>query len=114
AGRILFSVVAGFGVSIIVFALSQNFFLSFFALAFSGLFDGVSMVIRETILRLYSPEKLRGRIAAVQWIFIGSSNEIGTFESGIAARLLGAVPAVWVGGLVTLLVVGTTALLAPQ
>lgn len=114
AGRILLSVVAGFGVSIIVFALSQNFFLSFFALALSGLFDGVSMVIRETILRLYSPENLRARIASVQWIFIGSSNEIGAFESGIAARLLGAVPAVWVGGLVTLLVVGATALLSPQ
>lgn len=114
AGRILLGVVAGFGVSIIVFALSQNYFLSFFALALSGLFDGVSMVIRETILRLYSPEHLRARIASVQWIFIGSSNEIGAFESGIAARLLGTVPAVWIGGLVTLLVVGATTLLSPQ
>lgn len=114
AGRTFFIVVAGFGVSIIVFAFSQNFFLSFFALAMSGMFDGVSMVIRETILRLYSPENLRGRIAAVQWIFIGSSNEIGAFESGVAASLLGAVPAVWVGGIVTLVVVGVTALLAPK
>jgi MFS family permease len=114
AGKIFFVVVAGFGVSIIVFAFSQNFLLSFFALAMSGLFDGVSMVIRETILRLYSPENLRGRIAAVQWIFIGSSNEIGAFESGVAASLLGVVPAVWVGGILTLVVVGVTALLAPK
>lgn len=114
AGKILLGVVACFGVSMIVFALSQNFFLSLFALAMSGLFDGVSMVIRETILRLYSPEHLRGRIAAVQWIFIGSSNEIGAFESGIAASILGAVPAVWLGGVVTLIVVGATTLFAPK
>jgi MFS family permease len=114
AGKILLAVVAGFGVSIIVFALSENFLLSLAALAFSGLFDGVSVVIRETILRLYSPEHLRGRIAAVNWIFIGSSNEIGAFESGVAARLLGTVPAVWVGGIVTLLVVAATALFAPK
>lgn len=114
AGKILMVMVAGFGVSIIVFALSQNFYLSLFALGMTGLFDGVSMVIRETILRLYSPEALRGRIASVSWIFIGSSNEIGAFESGVAARLLGVVPAVWVGGVVTLLVVALTAALAPK
>lgn len=114
AGKILLAVVAGFGVSIIVFALSRNLLLSLFALAMSGMFDGVSVVIRETILRLYSPENLRGRIAAVSWIFIGSSNEIGAFESGVAASLLGAVPAVWLGGIVTLLVVAVTALLAPR
>lgn len=114
AGKILLSVVAGFGVSMIVFALSRNFYLSLFALALSGMFDGISMVIRETILRLYSPEHLRGRIAAVQWIFIGSSNEIGAFESGVAARVVGAVPAVWLGGAVTLIVVGVTFVFAPQ
>lgn len=114
AGKILLAVVAGFGVSIIVFALSRNFFLSLLALALSGLFDGVSMVIRETILRLYSPEHLRGRIAAVQWVFIGSSNEIGAFESGVAASLLGTVPAVWLGGIVTLLVVVGASVLAPK
>ncbi len=114
AGKILFGVVAGFGVSIIVFALSRNFYLSLLALALSGMFDGISMIIRETILRLYSPERLRGRIAAVQWVFIGSSNEIGAFESGVAAHVLGAVPAVWLGGVVTLLVVGVTFVLAPQ
>lgn len=114
AGKILFGVVAGFGISIIVFALSRNFLLSLFALALSGMFDGISMVIRETILRLYSPEHLRGRIAAVQWVFIGSSNEIGAFESGVAARVLGVAPAVWLGGIVTLIVVGVTFVLAPQ
>lgn len=114
AGKILLGVVTGFGVSIIVFALSKNFFLSFFALAASGLFDGISMVIRETTLRLLSPEHLRGRIAAVNWVFIGSSNEIGAFESGVTASLLGTVPAVWAGGIVTLLVVSVTAFLAPQ
>ena len=114
AGKILLGAVAGFGVSIIVFAFSRNFYLSLFALAMSGMFDGISMVIRETILRLYSPEHLRGRIAAVSWIFIGSSNEIGAFESGVAASLLGVVPAVWLGGVVTLIVVGVTSVFAPK
>ncbi|HZQ06346.1 MAG TPA: MFS transporter [Anaerolineae bacterium] len=114
AGKILLTVVAGFGVSIIVFALSTNFYLSLVALMASGMFDGISMVIRETILRLMSPEALRGRIASVSWIFIGSSNEIGAFESGVAASVLGTVPAVWIGGVVTLLVVGITAVFAPR
>lgn len=114
AGKILMGAVAGFGVAIIVFALSKNFFLSLFALALSGMFDGISVVIRETTLRLLSPEHLRGRIAAVNWVFIGSSNEIGAFESGLAASWLGVIPAVWLGGVVTLLVVGLTALLAPK
>jgi len=114
AGKILLGVVAGFGVSIIIFALSDNFFLSFLALMASGLFDGISVVIRETMLRLLSPEHLRGRIAAVSWIFIGSSNEIGAFESGVAANWLGVIPAVWVGGVITLCVVALTALAAPQ
>jgi MFS family permease len=114
AGKILLAMVAGFGVATIVFALSKNFYLSLLALAFTGMFDGISVVIRETILRLYSPEALRGRVAAVSWIFVGSSNELGAFESGVAASLLGAVPAVWLGGVVTLIVVGVTALFAPK
>jgi len=114
AGKLLLGVVAGFGVSIIVFALSNNFFLSLLALMASGLFDGVSVVIRETTLRLLSPEHLRGRIASVNWVFIGSSNEIGAFESGVAASWLGVIPAVWLGGVITLCVVGVTALAAPQ
>jgi MFS family permease len=114
AGKSLLGGVAGFGVSIILFALSRNCFLSLIARAASGLFDGVRSVIRETTLRLLSPEHLRGRIAAVNWVFIGSSNEIGAFESGMVASLLGTVPTVWLGGVVTLIVVGATALLAPQ
>jgi MFS family permease len=110
----LLGVVAGFGVATIVFALSTNYILSLCALAACGLFDGVSVVIRETTMRLLSPEHLRGRIAAVNWVFIGSSNEFGAFESGLAARLLGTVPAVWIGGLVTLIVVALTAAAAPE
>lgn len=114
AGKIILGAVAGFGISIIVFALSKNFYLSLLALAASGMFDGISVIIRETILRLYSPEMLRGRIAAVNWVFIGSSNEIGAFESGIAASWLGTIPSVWAGGIITLLVVAATASLLPQ
>jgi MFS family permease len=114
AGRNLFLCVAGFGLSMIVFALSQNFVLSMIALFFSGVTDGVSMIIRSVIVRVMSPENMRGRIASVSWIFIGASNELGAFESGVAATLFGVVPSVFVGGIVTLLVVGTTALLAPK
>jgi MFS family permease len=114
AGRNLLWSVAGFGVSIIVFAFSRNFLLSLAAVFLSGVFDGVSMIIRRSILRLLSPDHMRGRIAAVSWVFIGASNEIGAFESGIAAHFLGTVPAVWLGGVVTLMVVGFTALRVPQ
>jgi MFS family permease len=114
AGSTLLWAVAGFGISIIVFALSKNFALSLLALAFTGIFDGISMVIRGAILRLRSPEHMRGRIASVSWMFIGSSNEIGALESGVAARFLGTIPTVWIGGVVTLLVVAVTAYFAPQ
>jgi MFS family permease len=114
AGRNLLLSVAGFGVSMIAFALSTNFWLSLAALAASGGFDGVSMVIRKSILRIMSPDHLRGRIAAVSSIFIGSSNEIGAFESGVAAKLLGTVRSVWLGGVVTLIVVAATAAVAPR
>ena len=113
AGSALLLAVAGFGVSIIVFALSTNFLLSFVALFFSGLTDGISMIIRSVILRIMSPEHLRGRIASVNWIFIGASNEIGAFESGIAASLLGTVPSVVAGGVMTLLIVAFVAVRAP-
>ncbi len=114
AGRNLLISVAGFGVSIIVFALSTNFIVSFLALMFTGVFDGISMVIRMTIVRVLSPEHMRARIAAVSWIFIGASNEIGAFESGVAAKLLGTAPSVMFGGLVTLLVVALTGFAAPK
>ncbi|MBF0217143.1 MAG: MFS transporter [Candidatus Omnitrophica bacterium] len=114
AGKNLLLSVAGFGVSIIVFAFSRNFFLSLVALFFSGVFDGVSMVIRRSMLRLLSPDHLRGRIAAAGSIFIVSSNELGAFESGMVAAWIGTVPSVAAGGFVTLLIVALTARFSPQ
>ncbi|MFC4452685.1 MFS transporter [Deinococcus sonorensis] len=114
AGRTLLLNIAGFGVSIIVFALSTNLYLSLAALFFSGAFDGVSMVIRRAILRLRTPDHLRGRVASVSLLFIGSSNEIGAFESGLAAGWLGTVRSVWLGGLVTLGVVSIVAAKVPE
>jgi MFS family permease len=114
AGRNLFLAVAGFGVSMIVFAFSRSFWLSVAALALSGVCDGMSVVIRRAITRLYSPDRLRGRIASVSMIFIGSSNELGAFESGITAAWLGTVRSVWIGGIVTLLVVATAGVAAPK
>lgn len=114
AGRNLFCAVAGFGVAMIIFALSRSFPLSVAALVLSGVFDGVSVVIRRGILRLLSPNHLRGRIASVSMIFIGSSNELGAFESGVTAALLGTARSVWLGGIVTLIVVAVAALRAPE
>jgi MFS family permease len=113
AGRTLLVCVAGFGVSMIVFGLSTSFALSMAALFCSGVTDGISMIIRSTILRVLSPERIRGRIAAVNWVFIGASNELGAFESGFSARLFGTVPSVVGGGLLTLGVVGAVATLVP-
>lgn len=114
AGRNLFAAVIGFGISMLVFGYSRNFYLSLVALFFSGVFDGVSVVIRRAIVRLLSPAHLRGRIAAVSLIFIGSSNELGALESGLAASWLGTARSVRVGGAVTLLVAAITALTAPK
>jgi MFS family permease len=113
AGRTLLLCVAGFGVSMIVFGLSTSFVISLIALFFSGVTDGISVVIRNTILRVLSPERLRGRVASVNWVFIGASNELGAFESGVAARLFGAVPSVVGGGILTLAIVGLVAVTAP-
>jgi hypothetical protein len=105
AGKKLLGAVFGFGLCILVFAVSRSYFLSWVMLALSGALDSVSMVIRGSILQLASPEGMRGRIASVSAIFIGSSNEIGAFESGLAARLMGTVPSVLFGGGMTLLTV---------
>jgi MFS family permease len=113
AGRTLLISVAGFGVSMIVFGLSTTFLLSWIALFFSGVTDGLSMVIRNTILRVLSPERIRGRVASVNWVFIGASNELGAFESGVAASLFGAVPSVVAGGFITLAVVTAVAVTVP-
>ncbi len=114
AGRNLLWCVGGFGVSMIVFGLSRNFILSLGALFFAGIFDGVSMIVREVIMRVLSPEAMRGRIASVSWIFIGASNELGAFESGVFAKLLGTAPSVIAGGSVTLLVVALVAATLPE
>jgi MFS family permease len=113
AGRTLLICVAGFGLSMIVFGLSTSFWLSMVALFFSGVTDGISIIIRNTILRVLSPDRLRGRVASVNWVFIGASNQLGAFESGVAARLFGTVPSVIGGGVLTLAVVGLVAMTAP-
>lgn len=114
AGRLLLAAVAGFGLCIIGFALSRHFWLSAALLMMSGMCDSVSVVVRSTILQLSTPDHMRGRVASINGIFIGSSNELGAFESGVAARLMGLVPSVIFGGSMTLAVVGLTARLAPK
>ena len=109
AGPVLFLCVAAFGVCWIVFAVSRWFWLSLALLLISGMVDNVSVVIRSTLLTVRTPPHMLGRVSAVNQIFIGSSNEIGSFESGVAAKLLGTVRSVIFGGLVTLGVVGVTA-----
>ena len=103
-GKILLIAVAGFGICIIGFGLSKLYWLSFFFLVMSGILDGISVVIRGTIVQLKTPEKIRGRVLSVNSIFIMSSNELGQFESGVAAKLLGVVRSVVVGGSLTLLI----------
>lgn len=114
AGKKLLWAVAGFGVCIIVFGLSTYFWLSVIALFLSGAVDGVSMIIRQTILQLKTPDNMRGRVASVNSMFVGSSNELGAFESGVTAKLMGTVTAVVFGGSMTLLTVGITALVSPS
>ena len=113
-GRSLLWVVAGFGACMIAFALSTNFALSLLILALSGAFDGVSMVIRSTILQLLTPSSMRGRVSALSSIFITSSNEIGAFESGLAARILRLIPSVVFGGTMTLMIVGFVSWRVPE
>ncbi len=113
AGRTLLLCVAGFGVAMIAFALSRSFPLSLLLLAVSGAVDNVSVVLRATLLQTLTPEAMLGRVASVNQLFIGSSNEIGAFESGVSARLLGLVPSVIFGGCMTLLVVAGTAWRVP-
>ncbi len=112
-GKLLFTCVAGFGICMIAFALSKIFYVSVIILVLSGAFDSVSVIIRATILQLFTPHEIRGRVAAVNSIFIGSSNELGAFESGLAAKIMGLIPSVIFGGSVTLLVVAVTASVSP-
>jgi MFS family permease len=114
AGVNLLVSVAGFGLATILFAVSTNFYLSMFFLFLTGAFDSVSVVLRQTILQLSTPDSMRGRVSAVNSIFIGSSNEIGAFESGFAADKLGLKASVIFGGTMTLLVVLITSKVAPR
>jgi MFS family permease len=107
-GKILLWCVAGFGLCMIGFGVSKIFWLSMALLTLSGMFDCVSVIVRSTLIHTLTPENMKGRVSAVNSIFIGSSNEIGSFESGVAAKLLGVVPSVVFGGLMTLGVVGIT------
>jgi MFS family permease len=114
AGRNLLFCVFGFGISIISFAISKSIYVSLFVLMLSGMFDNVSVIMRSTIIQLYTPNEMRGRVSAVNGIFIGSSNELGSFESGVAAKLLGLIPSVIFGGSMTLIVVAAVRKLAPK
>ena len=114
AGRILLLAVAAFGISTIAFALSRNLWLSAVILVLYGACDGVSVVLRSTIMQLVTPDEMRGRVSSINGIFVSSSNELGAFYDGVMARLLGLVPAIIMGGCVTLGVVAITAKRAPR
>ncbi|MCD9005656.1 MFS transporter [Luteimonas sp. XNQY3] len=114
AGRFLLYAVAGFGLCMVGFGLSTAFWLSAFFLLLSGMCDGVSVVMRSTIMQLSTPDHMRGRVSSINGLFVGSSNEIGAFYMGSMARLLGLVPAVVIGGFVTMGVVAVTAKKAPK
>ncbi len=113
AGIKLLASIAGFGITTIVFGISTSFILSFAMLLLGGMLDSVSVVIRGTILQMYTPDEMRGRVAAVNTMFISSSNELGALESGMTAKWMGTVPAVVFGGIMTMVVVGTTYAKAP-
>lgn len=114
SGKQMLTSVAAFGICMIVFALSKNFYLSATVLLLSGSFDFVSVVIRSSILQLFTSNEMKGRVSSVNSIFVGSSNELGAFESGAAASLMGLVPSVVFGGVMTLIVVGVATFAAPK
>jgi MFS family permease len=114
AGPTLFVAVIVFGITTLGFAVSRSFILSFLLLTLGGVADNISVLIRGTLMQTLTPRELLGRVAAVNSIFIGASNEIGAFESGVAARLLGVVPSVIFGGAMTLVVVAVTAAWSPS
>jgi len=114
AGLKLLLAVFLFGASIVTFGMSNIFWVSVMALFFSGITDGISMVIRQTILQLKTPDHMRGRVASVNSMFIGSSNELGAFESGLTAKLMGTVTAVVFGGTMTMITVASTGVFFPK
>jgi predicted MFS family arabinose efflux permease len=113
-GYVLLYAVFGFGVCIIAFGLSKVYLLSYVALICSGMLDGISVVIRGTIVQVKTPDAMRGRVSSVNSMFINSSNELGSFESGVMAKLMGVVPSVVFGGCMTIAVVITTWFKAPS
>jgi MFS family permease len=114
SGRHLLLSVAGFGLAIIAFGISSNLWVCAFFLFISGCCDSISVVIRGSVMQLTTPDHMRGRISAINGIFIGSSNELGALESGIAASLMGLVPSIVFGGAATIVVVILTYRLAPH
>jgi len=114
AWRNLILAIAGFGLATLVFGVSTNFWLSVTALFFTGAFDSISVVIRQTVLRFYTPDEMRGRVSSVNGVFVSTSNELGAFESGVAAKLFGTVPSVLLGAGVTLVLVSIVALTSKE
>ncbi len=114
AGKKLLIAVFFFGLCIIGFGLSKNFWLSVILLFLSGVFDGISVVIRQTILQIYTPDNMRGRVSSVNSIFVGSSNELGAFESGFTSKIMGVVPAVVFGGIMTIGIVTAMGFSSPR
>jgi MFS family permease len=114
AWRNLILAIAGFGLATLVFGVSTNFWLSVTALFFTGAFDSISVVIRQTVLRFYTPDEMRGRVSSVNGVFVSTSNELGAFESGVAAKLFGTVPSVLLGAGVTLVLVSLVALTSKE
>lgn len=113
AGRNMLVAVMGFGIATIIFGLSKSFWLSFIMLFLTGAFDNVSVVVRHTLAQLLTPDSMRGRVSAVNSVFIGASNELGGFESGVTAAWWGPVPSVVVGGIGAITVVAVVATLSP-
>jgi MFS family permease len=114
AGQAMLYAVAGFGLATLLFGISKIFWLSLFALALTGMFDNVSVVVRQTVMQMITPDAMRGRVSAITFLFISCSNELGELESGLTARWFGAVGSVLLGGIGTLLVVLGSAFVFPQ
>ncbi len=114
AGRVMLLAVVGFGVATIVFGLSKIFWLSLVALALTGMFDNVSVVVRQTVMQMITPDAMRGRVSSVTFLFISCSNELGELESGVTAKWFGAIESVVLGGIGTILVVVGAALVFPE
>jgi MFS family permease len=114
SGKKLLIVISGFGICMLLFGLTTQFYLALILLALSGVFDGINMIIRGTLTQLLTPENMRGRVSSLSTVFITSSNEIGAFESGVAAQAMGLIPSVIFGGIMTLVVVSIVLFTVPE